>query len=80
MIYNRQSKALSISLVKSKLTPYTRKNKQTNKQTKTKNAYLETSEFNTKEDFFYIPLSTGDREKNEVIMTNRINHKNANNL
>ena len=36
MIYNRQSKALSISVVKSKLTPYTRKNKQTNKQTKTK--------------------------------------------
>ena len=56
--------------------------KQTNKQTNKnkKKAYLETSEFNTKEDFFYIPLSTGDREKNEVIMTNRINHKNANNL
>ena len=66
MIYNRQSKALSTSLVKWKLTPYTWKNKQTNKQ-KQKNTYLETSEFNTKEEFLK-PLSTGrgDREKNEV--------------
>ena len=37
-------------------------NKQTNKQTKTKITYLETSEFNTKEEFLK-PFSTGDREK-----------------
>ena len=45
-----------------------RTDKQTNKNKK--NTYLETSELNTKEEFLK-PLSTGDREKNEVIMTNR---------
>ena len=42
--------------------------KQTNKNKQT--LILETSELNTKEEFLK-PLSTGDREKNEVIMTNR---------
>ena len=42
--------------------------KQTNKNKQT--LILETSELNTKEEFL-TPLSTGDREKNEVIMTNR---------
>ena len=45
-----------------------KKKKLTNKNKK--NTYLETSEFNTKEGFLK-PLSTGDREKNEVIMKNR---------
>ena len=74
MIYNRQSKALSTSLVKWKITPYAwkKKKKNTDKQTnKNKQTLiLETSELNTKEEFLK-PLSTGDREKNEVIMTNR---------
>ena len=49
-----------------------KKNKKTDKQTnKNKQTLiLETSELNTKEEFL-TPLSTGDREKNEVIMTNR---------
>ena len=49
-----------------------KKKKRTDKQTNKnkKNTYLETSELNTKEEFLK-PLSTGDREKNEVIMTNR---------
>ena len=42
--------------------------KQTNKNKQT--LILETSELKTKEEFL-TPLSTGDREKNEVIMTNR---------
>ena len=76
MTYNRQSKALSTSLVKWKLTwkltwkLILENHKQTNKQTKTKITYLETSEFNTKKEILK-PLSTGDREQNEVIMTNR---------
>ena len=42
MIYNRQSKALSTSLVKWKLTPYTwkkKKNKKTNKQKQKKHLF-----------------------------------------
>ena len=51
---------------------YLKKTKKTKRLTNKnkKNTYLETSEFNTKEGFLK-PLSTGDREKNEVIMTNR---------
>ena len=70
MIYNRQSKALSTSSVRWKLTPYTWKKKKTLTNKNKKNTYLETIEFNTKEGFLK-PLSTGDQEKNEVIMTNR---------
>ena len=44
MIYNRQSKALSTSSVRWKLTPYTwkkkKKKKNTNKQKQKKNTYL----------------------------------------
>ena len=52
----------ALCLKKKKTDKQTNKNKQT--------LILETSELNTKEEFLK-PLSTGDREKNEVIMTNR---------
>ena len=57
-----EDNALCLKKKKKKTDKQTNKNKQT--------LILETSELNTKEEFL-TPLSTGDREKNEVIMTNR---------